>query len=97
MAVTPYQAMAALIYLACVRGDVGRNLLLERDGKHPPGTLANQLIEVDDELRAALFSHYTQHAASLPRRRWHADDLQLVGQAGRYAALSSRKRIHNFR
>jgi hypothetical protein len=40
-----------------VRGDVGRNLLLERDGKHPPGTLANQLVEVDDELGAALLPH----------------------------------------
>jgi hypothetical protein len=31
------------------------------------------------------------------QQRWHADDLQLVGQAGRYAALSSGKPIHNFR
>jgi hypothetical protein len=49
--------MASLIHLACVRGDVGRNLLLERDGKHPPGTLANQLVEIDAELGAALLPH----------------------------------------
>src|SRR5215207_4116830 len=61
VAVPPDQAMAALIYLACVRGDVGRNLFLERDGKHPPGTLTDQLVKVDDELGAALFPHYTQH------------------------------------
>ena len=49
--------MAALIYLACVRGDVGRNLLLERDSKHPPGTLTDQLVKVDNELGAALLPH----------------------------------------
>ena len=98
VAVPPDQAMAALIYLACVRGDVGRNLFLERDGKHPPGTLTDQLVKVDDELGAALFPTTTLNtAASLPRRRWHADDLQLVGQSRRYAALSIGKPIHNFR
>jgi hypothetical protein len=80
-----------------MRGDVGRNLLLEGDGKHPPGTLTDQLVEVDDELGAASCPTTLNTAASLPRRRWHADDLQLVGQAGRYAALSSKKPIHNFR
>jgi hypothetical protein len=80
-----------------MRGDVGRNLLLEGDGKHPPGTLTDQLVEVDDELGAALLPHYTQHrgvpsSSAVARRR-----PQLVGQAGRYAALSSKKPIHNFR
>jgi hypothetical protein len=59
VAVTTDQAMASLIDLACVRGDVGRNLLLEGDGKHPPGALTNQLVEIDVELRAALLPHYT--------------------------------------
>ena len=97
VAVTPDQAMASLIDLACVRGDVGRNLLLERNSKHPPGTLTNQLVEIDVELRAALLPHYTQprgvpSSSAVARRR-----LRLVGQAGRYAALSSEKPIHNFR
>jgi hypothetical protein len=66
--------MASLIDLACVRGDVGRNLLLEGDGKHPPDTLTNQLVEIDVELGAALLPHYTQHrgvpsSPALARRR----------------------------
>jgi hypothetical protein len=65
---------ASLIHLACMRGDVGRNLLLEGDGKHPPGTLTDQLVEVDDELGAALLPHYTQHrgvpsSSAVARRR----------------------------
>jgi hypothetical protein len=56
-----------------------------------------QLIEIDDELGAALLPPYTQHrgvpsSSAVARRR-----LQLVGQAGRDAALSSEKPIHNFR
>jgi hypothetical protein len=89
--------MASFIHLACVRGDVGRNLLLERDGKHPPGTLANQLVEIDIELGAPSSLTTLNTAAFLPRRRWHADEVRLAGQAGRYAALSSQKPIHNFR
>lgn len=74
MAVPPDQAMASLIHLACVRGDIGRNLLLERDGKHPPGALTDQLVEIDVELGAALLPHYTQHrgvpsSSAVARRR----------------------------
>jgi hypothetical protein len=89
--------MAARISLACVRGDGGRNLFLERHRQHPPGTSQTSSSRSMTNSERPSSPTTLNTAASLPRRRWHADDLQLVGQAGRYAALSSGKPIHNFR
>jgi hypothetical protein len=61
MAVTPDQAVTVFVHLAGVGGDVGRDLFFQRDRKHPSRAFAHQLIEVPDELGAALGTYYTQH------------------------------------
>jgi hypothetical protein len=88
MPVAPYQSMPTLVGELLVSGQVGIDLGLQRDRQHPPGTLAEQLVQVGGQLGPCLLvNHYTQHAAFLPRRRWRAGVLP-TGQGERYAALS---------
>jgi hypothetical protein len=61
VAVTPNQAVTVFVQLARVRGDIGRDLLFQRDREHPSRAFAYQFIEVHDELGVALFTDYTQH------------------------------------
>ena len=49
------------VQLACVRGDIGRDLFFQRDREHPWRAFAYQFIEVPNELGAALVTYYTQH------------------------------------
>jgi hypothetical protein len=98
VAVAHHQPPATLVPRSGAGDQIVVDLGLQGGGKHPPGALAGQPIQVHPQFGSrGLISHYTQHAASpsspaLPRRSptW-------VGQAGGSVALSSREPIHNFR
>jgi hypothetical protein len=75
VAVADDQPPAVLVDLVGVGGQVGVDLGLQRLREHPPGTLTRQLVQVQTQLGSGLgIGDYTQHAASLPRRRAHAGD-----------------------
>ena len=95
--VADHQPVALLIDQLGMRGDVGLHLGLQRCRQHPPGTLAEQLVQIGGQLGPCLpVNHYTQHrgvpsSPALARRRLP------TGQGGRYAALSCQGLIHKFR
>jgi hypothetical protein len=87
VAVADYQPVTVLVDQLGVRTDVGLDLGLRRDRQHPPGALAEQLVQVQGQLGPRLVvNHYTHHRGvpsppALARRR------PPTGQGGRYAAL----------
>jgi hypothetical protein len=48
-AIADHQAVTILVAFAGELGDVGVHLGLQRLGQHPPGALADDLIDSDDE------------------------------------------------
>jgi hypothetical protein len=60
--VADHQPVAVLIDQLGMRGDVGLHLGLQRGRQHPPGTLAEQLVQIGRQLGSCLVvNHYTQH------------------------------------
>jgi hypothetical protein len=83
-AVAHHQPPAVLVALAGELGDVGVDLGLQRLGQHPPGTVADDLVDQRHRRRSAaaarvviaavgLLGNYSEHGSYLPDRRWRAD------------------------
>ena len=78
-AVAHHQPAPVLVALVAERGDVGLDLGLQRLGQHPPGTLADDLVDQRRRPRAAGVigvggsRNYGEHGSYLPDRRWRAD------------------------
>jgi hypothetical protein len=68
-----------LVALAGELGDVGVDLGLQGLGQHPPGALADELVDQRHPVRAAGVigvggsRNYGEHGSYLPDRRWRAD------------------------
>ena len=68
-----------LVALVGELGDVGVDLGLQRLGQHPPGTLADDLVDQRHPVGAAGVigvggsRNYGEHGSYLPDRRWRAD------------------------
>jgi hypothetical protein len=62
VAVADHQPVAVLVDQLAMGGDVGLDLGLQRGRQHPPGTLAEQLVQFQGQLGPCLVvNHYTQH------------------------------------
>ena len=78
-AVAHHQPPAVLVALAGELGDVGVDLGLQRLGQHPPGALADDLVDQRRRRAAARVigvsgsRNYGEHGSYLPDRRWRAD------------------------
>ena len=78
-AVAHHQPVPVLVPLADEPGDIGVNLGLQGLGQHPPGTLADDLIDQrPTTITAGVISvgnsrNYGKHGSYLPDRRWRAD------------------------
>jgi hypothetical protein len=96
--VADYQPVAVLVDQLGVRGDVGLHLALQRDRQHPPGALAEQLVQIGGQLGPCLLvNHYTQHRGVPSSPAFTAPASSPTGQGGRYAAFSCERLIHSFR
>ena len=77
-AVAHHQPTPVLVALAGEPGDVGVDLGLQRFGQHPPGTLADDLIDQRRRRRpagaigAVGSRNYGEHGSYLPDRRCSA-------------------------
>ena len=78
-AVAHHQPPPVLVALVGELGDVGVDLGLQRFGQHPPGALADDLVDQRHPVGAAGVigvggsRNYGEHGSYLPDRRWRAD------------------------
>jgi hypothetical protein len=97
VAVAHDQAVAVLVELPSQGLDVPGRLHLDCGDQHPPGAVANDLVQPGSGIlrSGVIIGDYCQHRRVLPRRRLTASESRF-GQRGRYAAPPDGWSIHRF-
>lgn len=83
-AVAHHQAPPSLVSLGRQLGYVLVDFCLQRGGQHPPGALADNLVDQGARLRQTVGIHYAEHGVpSRPALRTRAYSVTITGSFGK--------------